>query len=92
MTTAAQKPLLLNFKHESLTTVSRKTLKELAEKLGFDETQTVLFALARLRDEVLVSADSSQKDTFLPLSAKQHKKISAAEPALRGKVVSTLIP
>ena len=92
MTTAAQKPLLLNFKQESLTTVSRKSLKELAKKLGFDETQTVLFALARLRDEVLVSTDSSEKDTFMPLTPSQHKKIAAAAPAKRGKVVDTLIP
>lgn len=90
--TATQKPLLLNFKEETLTTVSRKSLKELAKTLGFDETQTVLFALARLRDEVLVSHVSSEKDIFMPLTPNQHKKIAAAQPAKRGKVVDTLLP
>ena len=93
MTSAtAQKPLLLNFKTESLTTVSRKSLKEMAKKLGFDETQTVLFALARLRDEVLVAADSSEQSRLIPLTPRQHRLIAAAEPVKRGKVIDTLLP
>jgi|GEM_PF-1113548 len=93
MTTAtAQKPLLLNFKEETLTTVSRRSVKELANKLGFDETQTVLFALARLRDEVLVSSEPSRKEMFMPITPRQHQKIRASQPKKRGKVVDTLLP
>lgn len=50
MTTAtSQQPLTLNFNDDTLTTVSRDALRALARKLGFNETQTVLYALARLR-------------------------------------------
>ena len=46
--------LKLQFKQgETLNTVSRGTLKKLASHLGFNETQTVQYALARLREEVI---------------------------------------
>ena len=45
--------LLLNFKVDTLTTVSRTTLRRIAKALGFSETQAVHFALARLREDAL---------------------------------------
>jgi hypothetical protein len=85
---ATQAPLKVNFKDDSMTTVSRWTLKALAEKLGFNETQVVLFALARLRDEVL---DEKKASDFEPLTPLQHKSISAAAPKRKGKVIDSLL-
>jgi len=46
--------LKLQFKQgETMHTVSRATLKKIAHHLGFNETQTIQFALAKLREEVL---------------------------------------
>ena len=69
---AATDALLLNFKAgETRNTVSRKTVKRLAEVLGFNETQVALYALARLREELIPA--------YLPdapeLSAKAIKTI-----------------
>ena len=48
------KPILFNFRPEdTLTSVTRETLKLIAEALGLTETQTMHFALAKLRREVL---------------------------------------
>lgn len=46
--------LLLNFKSgETRNTVSRKTVKQLAGLLGFNETQVAQYALAKLREELI---------------------------------------
>ena len=87
-TATSHQPLKLNFKDDTLTTVSRDALKTLAKKLGFNETQTVLYALARLRDEVLVEQD---REKFMPLSKAQHQAIAKAEPKHRGKVIDSLL-
>jgi hypothetical protein len=90
MTAAASKePLMLNFKDESVATVSRGGLRAVAKKLGFNETQTVLYAIARLRDEVL---DDAEKDALAPLTRVHHQRIAKAAPKTRGKVVATLLP
>ena len=48
------KPILFNPRpHDTLTSISRETLKLIAETLGLTETQTMHFALAKLRREVL---------------------------------------
>lgn len=48
------KPILFNPRpKDTQTSVSRGTLKLIAETLGLTETQTMHFALARLRSEVL---------------------------------------
>ena len=48
------KALLLNFAtHETANTVTRLTVKKMATKLGFNETQLIQYALAKLRHEVL---------------------------------------
>lgn len=54
---SSQQPMKLNFKDDTLTTVSRDALRALSKKFGFNETQTVLYALARLRDEIFVEQD-----------------------------------
>ena len=41
-TTTSHQPLKLNFKDDTLTTVSPDTVRALAEKLGLNETQTAL--------------------------------------------------
>lgn len=47
-------PLLVNFRdQDTLTSVTRETLRLIAKALGLTETQTVHFALAKLRREVL---------------------------------------
>ena len=88
MTAATNSSLKVNFREDTMTTVSRDVLKEISKKLDFNETQTVLFALARLRDEVLVKQD---KEQFMPLTKKQHEAIAKAEPKTRGKVIETLL-
>lgn len=83
-----EQPLVLNLKDDSLTTVSRDTLRNIAKHLGFTETQTVLFALARLRDEVLVVSNTEK---LVALTRKQHKAIAKAAPKGKGKVVESLL-
>lgn len=52
--TKSIKPILFNPRpHDTLTSISRDTLKLVAETLGLTETQTMHFALAKLRREVL---------------------------------------
>jgi hypothetical protein len=84
----SQQALKLNFKEDTLTTVSRDALRALAKKLGFNETQTVLYALARLRDEVF---DQQELEQFMPLTKKQHEAIAKAEPRRKGKVLGSLL-
>jgi hypothetical protein len=84
----SQQPLKLNFKDDTLTTVSRDVLKALSKKLGFNETQTVLYALARLRDEVFVE---QELEKFMPLTKTQHEVIAKAEPKGKGKVIESLL-
>ena len=52
-----KKALLLNFKVDTLTTVSRASLRRIAKALGFSETQAVHFALARLRQDAHENED-----------------------------------
>ena len=87
-----RKPLMVNFKEDTLTTVSRATVRTLSDKLGFNDTQTVLYALARLRDEVIAGEDSGNVDDFKPLTKRQHTVIAHAEPKTRGRVIDTLLP
>lgn len=88
----ARKPFMVNFKEDTLTTVSRATVRTLSDKLGFNETQTVLYALARLRDEVIVGEDVRGTEDFKPLTKRQHTVLAHAEPKTRGRVIGTLLP
>ena len=74
---SGKQPLVLNFKEDTLTTVSRSALRAMAKRLGFNETQTVLYALARLREEVLVAREAG---VLMPLTKAQHAAIEKAEP------------
>ncbi|MBI1990847.1 MAG: hypothetical protein HYS65_14230, partial [Betaproteobacteria bacterium] len=47
-----RKSLLFKFKDDTVTTVSHEMFSEVAKTLGFNETQTLHLAIARLRDEV----------------------------------------
>ena len=87
-----KKPLMVNFKEDTLTTVSRATVRTLSDRLGFNDTQTVLYALARLRDEVIGTKEAHYLEDFKPLTKKQHQVIARAEPKVRGRVLSTLLP
>jgi hypothetical protein len=50
----ASTQLLVNFSTgDAKHAASRPTVKRLAALLGFNETQTVLYAIARLRDDLL---------------------------------------
>ena len=52
--TKSVRPILFNPRpHDTLTSISRDTLKLVAQTLGLTETQTMHFALAKLRREVL---------------------------------------
>jgi hypothetical protein len=86
--TTSHQPLKLNFKDDTLTTVSRDALRALAKRLGFNETQTVLYALARLRDEVFVEQDAQR---MTPLTKPQHQAIAKAAPKGKGKVIGSLL-
>jgi len=80
--------LLLNFKLDTLSTVSRDALRQLAKTLGFSETQTVHFALARLREEAQ-RVESEAGDS--PLTRAQLAAIRKHEPARRGRILSSLL-
>jgi hypothetical protein len=85
-----RKKLLFQFKEDTITTVSRETLSEVAKTLGFNETQTVHLAVARLRDEVLRSGNTGSGDAeepYPPLTADQLLDIGSHAPQSRGKLV-----
>jgi hypothetical protein len=84
--TTTEKPLLLNF-HSGDTrfTVTRSTLKHLAEQLGLNETQVVHLALKDLAAREL---PRYAPDDGLPSSA-QLRAIQKAAGGRRGKSVSS---
>jgi hypothetical protein len=58
--------LLMKFKDKNTpNTVTRKTVKAMAAKLGFNETQVINYALAKLREDVLptLPADAPELST-----------------------------
>ena len=89
MTTSStrKEALLLNFKVDTLTSVSRTTLRRIAKALGFSETQAVHFALARLREDALREEDAS----YPPLTKAQLAVIRKHEPKRKGRVLSSLL-
>ncbi len=89
-TASKRKKLLFQFKEDTVTTVSRETLIEVAKTLGFNETQTVHFAVARLRDDVLRGGNPASDDAeqpYPPLTADQLLDIRSHAPKPRGKLV-----
>ena len=85
-----RKTLLFKFNDDTVTTVSHETFSQVARKLGFNETQTLHLAIARLRDEVL---EAAQQDTgaveapYSPLTARQLLDIRSKAQQPRGRLV-----
>ena len=89
MTNATRKEaLLLNFKVDTLTTVSRVTVRRIAKALGFSETQAVHFALARLREDAL---RGESEEGYPPLTKAQLAAIRRHEPKRKGRALSSLL-
>ena len=88
ITSTRKKALLLNFKVDTLTTVSRASLRRIAKALGFSETQAVHFALARLRQDAL----RGEADEGYPqLTKAQLAAIRKHEPKRKGRTLSSLL-
>ena len=69
--------MLLQFRaKESANAVSRRTVRKMAEMLGFNETETALFALARLRDQLLPAYEPDEG----PLSPQVIRAIKQRVP------------
>ena len=84
-TATKRKTLLLKFKDDTVTTVSRETFSEVAKTLGFNETQTLHLAIAHLRDEVLGDGQRGSGDgeePYPPLTAGQLLDIRSRTPKL----------
>jgi hypothetical protein len=84
------KTLLFKFKDDTVTTVSHETFSEIARTLGFNETQTLHLAIARLRDEVLASGERVSADSdepYPPLTAGQLFDVRSRARKPRGKLV-----
>ena len=58
----------------------------MSNELGFNETQTVLYALARLRDQL-----GENRSEFEPLTEEHHRAIAQAEPKGRGRVIDSIL-
>lgn len=89
-TATKRKSLLFKFKDDTVTTVSHETFSEVARTLGFNETQTLHIAIARLRDEVLGGRQPGSGDgeePYPPLTAGQLLDIRTRAPKPRGKLV-----
>lgn len=92
--------LLLKFKEDTLATVSRSSVKLMAKKLGFNETQVTHYALARLREELLVGSGRPtlaaghrgpgiQDGDYPALTAEQLQIIRQHAPKRRGKPLTS---
>lgn len=74
--------LPIHFADDALTRVSRDTLKALAKRLGFNETQTVHYALAFLKKEVdeRATAPRREEGDYPPLSREQLDAVREHQP------------
>jgi hypothetical protein len=87
-TATKSKSLLFKFKDDTVTTVSHETFSEVARTLGFNETQTLHLAIARLRDEVLSGTrPGAGEERYPPLTAGQLLNIRSRAPKPKGKLV-----
>jgi hypothetical protein len=78
--------LLVSFREDSITRVSRQTLSSISDALGFDQTQTVHLALARLREDVLGPSKKADKpaddEEYPPLTEEQEVAIRSHAPRI----------
>jgi len=78
--------LLVSFREDSITRVSRQTLSKISDALGFDQTQTVHLALARLREDVLGPSKTPETpivgEEYLPLTEEQEAAIRSHAPKI----------
>jgi hypothetical protein len=92
--------LLLKFKDDTLATVSRASVKVMARKLGFNETQVAHYALARLREELLARNDrpvtrskhqaaGDDDGDYPPLTNEQLAVVRKHAPKRRGKPLTS---
>jgi hypothetical protein len=74
--------LPIHFADDALTRVSRDTLKALAKRLGFNETQTVHYALAFLKKEMdeRAKAPRQEEGDYPPLSGKHLEAVREHQP------------
>ena len=91
MSSTLQDKILFKFKSDTVTTVSRETVAGLAKVLGFNETQTIHYALARLRDAYRSGSRSGSdgEEHYPPLTAEQIIKIQEVARKPRGKLISS---
>ena len=83
--------LPIHFAEDALTRVSRSTLKAMAKRLGFNETQTVHYALAYLKRQVESEAGTPEQP-YPPLSAQEIHAVRASQPKRKKPgVVDSLI-
>ena len=81
--------LLLKFKDvETANSVTRATVKKMSKALGFNDTQLVQYALARLRAEVLPAYEADEG----PLSAKTLGKLKKLSDQTGYKPSRSLLP
>lgn len=85
---APKEALLLNFKDDTLTTVSRTTLRHIAKALGFSETQAVHFALARLRED---SLREQSEEAYPALTKAQLEAVRKHQPKRKGRIITSLL-
>jgi hypothetical protein len=90
--------LQVNFTADAVTRVSRQTLKRLAQTLGVSETQTIHFALVRLKQELSQGDSTAAKagrgdgDDYPPLAARQLEAIRRHQPRRKKRgLVDSLI-
>ena len=87
--------LLLKFKSNTLATVSRDSVKNMAKALGFNETQVLHYALARLREELLAkparqtTGSAEAGGDYPPLTDRQIAAIRKHAPKRRGKPLTS---
>ena len=81
--------LLLKFKNaDTENTVTRATVRKMSAALGFNDTQLVQYALARLRAEVLPAYKADDG----PLSATALKKLKKLTDQKGYKPTRSLLP
>lgn len=75
-TTRNEKMLFRSRSTDTVTGVTRSTAKKIAKELGFNETQTIHFALAKLAKEVLPAHEQDDG----PLTKKEIASIKKLAP------------